>query len=284
MANSARSVLFAAFVFLVFSFAGIASAQGIQNLQINGQEVTADIVLLGLSAELHIVFENATGLTPANLGLSAQLVNPFNLGLLARLPTITGLLPSGSFPVLLTLDPPPASTLSMNGVVTVEVYTTALHYTAGTLLRLYAADNGGDFEDVSAWMSSGSFRVGAVHPEFAREHLIVLDPRLVEAVVNQQLTALESTLAAQVQTLDPTLWGQLDDLLEAVHNYVSVDNPEAALGALDSFSEKVVTHSGQDIPDQWTAGGSLTNVAGELRANAARLAFSLQRQADGGLF
>ncbi|MDY7094712.1 MAG: DUF6689 family protein [Acidobacteriota bacterium] len=284
MANSARSVLFAIVLATLAFGASTASGQGIQNLQINGQEVTADIVLPGLSAELHIVFENATGLTPANLGLSAQLVNPLDLGLLARLPTITGLLPSSNFPVLLTLDPPPASTLSMNGVVTVEIYTTDLLYLAGTLLRLYAATPSGSFEDVTAWMSSGSFRVGAVHPEFAREHLIVLDPRPVEAVVNQQLTALESTLAAQVQTINPTLWGELDTLLEGVHDEVLADDPEAALELLDDFSEEVVTHSGQDIPDQWVAGGSLTNVAGELRANAARLAFSLQRQADGGLF
>jgi hypothetical protein len=275
MANTARSVVFAAVFSILVLAATDARGQGIQNLQINGQEVTADLVLPGLSAELHMVFENATGLTPANLGLSAQLVNPLDLSLLTRLPSTLGLLLSGDFPVLLRLNPPPSSSLSMQGVVTFEIYTTDL---------LYAAEPGGNFEDVTSWMRSGSYRVGAVHPEFARDHLIVLDPRLVTAVVDQQLTALEATLAAQAQTIDPTVWTQLDTLLEAVHDEVSADDPEAALELLDEFTETVVSHSGQDIPDQWDAGGSLTNVAGELRSDAARLAFSLQRQADGGLF
>ena len=176
-----------------------AAGQGITDLQIQGQEVTGKISLAGgIEASLRITFETVRGLTLANLGLSAELVSVSDPGLLARFPVGSGVTIPDAFPVLLRFAPPATSTLSFDGVVTVEIYTHDLDYIPGTTLRLFAAAPGGSFEDVSASMDSGSYRVGAVHPEFTREQTILFDPRLVEAVVNQQLDALEGTLEDHV--------------------------------------------------------------------------------------
>lgn len=259
-----------------------AAAQGILDLQITGPEVTGRIVLPGgIEASLRITFEQVTGLTEENLGLSAQLVSPLDLGILSRLPLGSGVTLPSAFPVLLTIDPPPTSTFAFRGVATVEIYTTALPYTLGSTLRLFAASPGGAFENVTAWDAPGSFRIGAVHPEFAREQAIVYDPRPIQAVADQQLAGLESALAAQVGTIGPTVWSQLDGLLQQVRGHFDNDSTNDARTALGLFEAKVVEHSGTEIPDEWNAAGTAENVAGDLRSRAASLDYSLSRESGG---
>ena len=55
----------------------------------------------------------------------------------------------------------------------------------------------------------------------------------------------------------------------------------AAVGALDGFAEQVAAHSGPEIPDLWTSVGGAVNVAGDLRARAATLRYSLLDLAAG---
>ncbi|MBV8202069.1 MAG: hypothetical protein JOZ15_15725, partial [Acidobacteria bacterium] len=79
------SKLVAACLCIAVSTAAVA-AQGIGNLTISGNQVTATLDLPGISADLTLTFEQAVGLTAGNLGLSAQLVNPQDPNLLSRLP------------------------------------------------------------------------------------------------------------------------------------------------------------------------------------------------------
>ncbi len=256
-----------------------AVGSGLEDLQISGQTVTGRIALPGgIEASLEITFENVQNLTLANLGLSAELVSLTDPGLLARFPSGAVASIPAAFPVLLRFVPPATSTLSFQGVVSAEIYTHHLTYTPGTQLRLFSAEPGGPFEDVSAWMDSGSYRVGAVHPEFYREQLIVLDTRMFQAVISQQADALEQTLDNHVGDIDTNVFLQLESLIDQARTQISNDDVEGAQATLSSLQQTVVSQSGESIPDAWAADEELTNVAGRLRADIARLSHSLQRQ------
>ena len=132
------------------------AASGIEDLQIQGQTVTGRIALAGgIEASLEITFESVQDLTLANLGLSAELVAPTDPALLARLPAGAVASIPVAFPVLLRFAPPASSTLFFQGAASAEIYTHNLTYTSGTQLRLFSAEPGGPFEDVSSWMDSG---------------------------------------------------------------------------------------------------------------------------------
>ncbi len=279
----ARNLLPIVFGLLIFlPEKGEALGPGVENIDILGSVVTAEVVLLeGIRADLRIEFEEVNGLTEQSLGLSAELIHPTDIALLARLPSVSGLSIPVGFPLLLRFDPPPGSPLSFRGVTEVEIYTKNLNYAPGSILRLFAAPPGEPFEDVSAWMDSGSYRVGAVHPEFYREHLIILDPRPFEAVVGQQLEALEASLQDHVLSISGPVWSELDQLLLDVRAAWSQGSPAQARTVLATFEQRVVEESGVAIPDLWEAGSELVNAAGELRAGATRLDLSLLRQAGG---
>ncbi len=256
-----------------------AVGSGIENLQVDGQTVTGRIALAGgVEASLEISFEDAQNLTIPNLGLSAELVAPTDPDLLSRMPLGAVVSIPGAFPVMLRFAPPIGSTLSFRGVVSVEIYTHNLSYTAGTQLRLFSAQPGAIFEDVSAWMDSGSYRVGAVHPEFYREQLIVLDTRMYQVVLAQQTEALEQTLENHVGDIDSDVFLELENLLDQARTQISNDDVEDAQTTLSSLQQAVVANSGESIPDVWAAGEELSNVAGRLRSDIERLSHSLQRQ------
>src|SRR5215831_3980095 len=94
----------------------MASAQGISNLQITGNDVSASLNLPGISADLSLSFEQSSGLTAQSLGLSAQLVDLNDLARLARLPAGGLLTIPGAFPVLVRVRPPAAGGLVFNGL------------------------------------------------------------------------------------------------------------------------------------------------------------------------
>jgi hypothetical protein len=80
-------------------------------------------------ADLTLTFDDATGLTPASLGVQAQLVDLTDATLLARLPgALTN--PDSAFPLLVTIEPPRTGGLRFARTVRVEVHTHALTYAA----------------------------------------------------------------------------------------------------------------------------------------------------------
>jgi hypothetical protein len=260
-----------------------AAAQGIGNLVISGNQVTAAIDLPGISADLTITFEQVVGLSGANLGLSAQLLNPLDAaysGLLARLPATGGLpaLPAitlpAAFPVLVRVQPPAGGGLSFSGIQSFEIHTHNLELTASCPLRLFSAPAGGAFDDITTSMGIGSYRVRGSGGGFS-EFVIFADTRPVGSVVNHKFDALANLLSTYGGAIPAPLLDDLTHQLQAARAYHQAGDNVNAAKAVAGFADTVRRNSGTAIPDVWRASGDLPNVAGRLRAAAGTLSFSL---------
>jgi hypothetical protein len=269
--------------FLLAALSSVAAtAQGISNLVISGNQVTANLDLPGISADLTLTFEQVVGLTAGNLGLSAQLVNPADstyAGLLARFPapvppgagTIT--LPA-AFPVVVHVQPPASGGLSFSGIQTLELHTHNLDLTASCPLRLFSAPAGGAFNDITTTMGTGSYRVRGSGGSFS-EFVIVADTRPLGTVVNQKFDALGNLLSTYGDAIPASLLNDLTQQLQAARALYQAGNNVGAANAVAGFADTVRRNSGTAIPDVWRASGDLPNVAGRLRAAAGTLSFSL---------
>lgn len=258
-----------------------ARADGVVGVQVEDDTLHAKIRLSGgIGADLSVRFEGVVGLSEANLGLSARLLDAAELASIqARLPSSLVSVPSG-FPVLLTVEPPSAGGLSFTGVATVELYTHDLLYVPGSPLRLFAAPLGGAFEDVTSGASGGSYRVRGRKGDFS-EFLIVADLRPVADVTDAKLTRLKAVLTGNSTEIDPTLLGTLLGLFDEAESAYDADDFETAIDKVEELADTVEEHGGDGIPNVWRSARDLINVAGLARAAAATLRFHLILEANG---
>lgn len=249
-----------------------AMADGIVDAQIDGNTLRAEIALGGTAASLTVRFENVVGLSAANLGLSATTLNPLDPGLLARLGPAASV--PAAFPLMIRIEPPPSGGLAFSGVVSIEIYTHALQYSPGTPFRMYAAPAGGTFRDITMSEGGGSYRSGGTRGTFS-EFVIVTDLNGLSTVINGKFTALSQLLTEHAAQMSSAVQAELQSLysvsLAAWQNNALVD----AIRHTEAFAAAVEQHSGEGIPNVWRSAGDLTNVAGELRALAATLRYSL---------
>lgn len=257
-----------------------AAASGIVGAQVEGNAVEAKIRLPGgVGADLTVAFEQVVGLSPASLGLSVQLLDAADLlALASRLPSSLVSVPSG-FPVLLTIEPPQTGGLSFSGVATVELYTHALTFVPGCPFRLYAAPLGGAFHDITESNAGGSYRVRGTKGEFS-EFLIVADLRTVEQAIDVKFSRLGQKLTSHAAAITPAVYSDLVALLDAAEAAYGSGDTLGAIAAVETFADTVESHSGADIPDVWRSARDLDNAAGDLRAAAATLRFSLLLKAN----
>lgn len=258
-----------------------AAASGIVGAKVEGNTLEAKIRLAGgVEAELSVAFEEVVGLSPESLGLSVQLLDATDLLLLAsRLPSSLVSVPAG-FPVLLTIEPPETGGLSFAGVTTVEIYTHELTFLSGCPFRLYAAPLGGTFADITESHSGGSYRVRGSKGDFS-EFLIVADLRPVDGVIDEKFTRLGQKLTAHETLIEPTVYATLAALLDQAEADWDAGDTLTAIAGVETFADTVEEHSGSDVPDVWRSARDLTNAAGDLRAAAATLRFSLLLEANG---
>ena len=267
-------------VLLALAFFATAAGAEILDLEIEGSEVRATIELPGgIGADLTIGFDQALGLSAESLGLSADLVSTTDL--LGRLPSGVSL-PSG-FPLRLVVEPPASGPLTFIGVTTLELHTHNLSFAAGTPLRLFRAPAGGAFADITETMGTGSYRVRGSSGGFS-EFLILADVRALATVVGDKYDRLQAWLDANEDGLPAALADELNARLSASRSAATAGLPLAAIDELDAFAELVRAESGKDIPNLWRSSRDLVNLAGELRAAAATLRFSLNLQASAGTF
>lgn len=275
---SALAAAALAFAALIALPAGPAAA-GIASVTIDGNTASAEISLSGgIAADLTITFEQAVGLTAANLGLDAELVSATNLTLLSRLPQLASI-PTG-FPVLVTIEPPSTGGLSFSGMATVGIYTHNLMYTAGTPLRLFSAPVGGAFRDVTDEVSSGSYRVRGAKGDFS-QFLIVADVRNVDTVIGEKFGRAEDLLDEHWNAIGSNLASQLDTHLGNAHTAWLAGQTVSALSHVESFLKKLEQASSSDLPDVWRSARDLDNVEGLLRAAGETLHFSLTLKRTG---
>jgi hypothetical protein len=248
----------------------LAAAQSLPvRVAVSGNVAKVDIGPPGAQiADMTLTFDGASGLTPANLGVSAELVSPTNPGLLARLgDTLTSL--DASFPLLITVEPP-AGGLSLQRVVNVEVHTHALPYVYGSSYRLFKASLNEGFRDITTQVAQGSVRARGTTGGFS-QFLVLADVRHTGAVVAEKLDRLESRIAM----LPDAEASPLEAHRAAAEQAVAEKRYDEALAHLDQLAARVSARAGTAIPQVWTAGGGSQNHAGELLAGVGTAKFSI---------
>jgi hypothetical protein len=269
---------------IVFSAALPAGAidldLGITKVVVSESSVSLEVSLPGgISADVNLGFEQVKRLNLLSLGASVWLVNPNNPALLARLPG--GSVPAG-FPVLLRIEPPPLGGLSFTGTASLEIHTPNLQYTPGTPLRLFSAPVGGAFRDVTTEMGPGSYRARSNTGGFS-EFLIVADTRSVDQVIAIKFDDLEAILEEYEASMPGPVYDDLEERLADAHADYTAGATSAAIQEMDGFLVAVQQASGTDIPNVWRAARDVDNVAGNLRAGAMTLRFSLALKDNPGL-
>ena len=260
---------------LLLAMTPSVSAQGIVNAAVNGNEVTAQIQLPGnISAELVLSFEDAEGLDLNSLGLSACLVNPNDPFLINRLMGGGLLSVPAAFPALLTIAPPANGPLSFRGLYCLSLHTNNLDYSAAVPLRLFKAPAGGVFQDITESAGPGSYRVAGTGGSFS-DFLIVLDSRAQNSIIASKFDALQAGLESNAGAITPAVLATLRNLLAEARAAYASGAIQDTLSKIEAFSQTVKEYSGNDIPEQWLANGTLVNVAGLLRAGGDTLKFSL---------
>ena len=226
--------------------------------------------------DMRLDFDDAEGLTPASLGIDADIVATAAGPLLARLGSGQVSIPSG-LPVLLTVQPPTLGGLRFERRVHVEVHTHALPYTAGSRFRLFKAPLGGAFRDVTTAVEPGSVRTRGTTGGFS-QFVVVYDLRPTGTVVAQKFAWLRD----RVDRLSPSEAGPLRGRLEDIEAAVAAGDWPAAASGIAAFRDRVATRAGVQIPETWSADGSTANHAGELLAGLDTLEFSIGYLRDFG--
>lgn len=221
-------------------------------------------------ADLTLDFDDATGLTPAALGIGAQLVPLTDPTLLARFPAGSLTAIPSALPLMITVEPPRLGGLVQRRLVHVELHTHALPYTTASPLRLFKAQLGGKFRDITESVRPGSVRTRGTTPGWS-QFVVVADLRPTQQVVAEKFAALSATLDA----LAPAEAAPLRTELDACQQAVDDGRFEDASVALDSFVARVSERAGSTIPDTWRATRDTRNLAGELLSGASTLGFSI---------
>ena len=220
-------------------------------------------------ADLSLRFDSATGLSAGNLGIKAETININAPDLLARLPSSLTSIP-GALPLMVTIEPPVSGSLSQRRVTHVELHTHALPYVAGSPLRLFKAQVGGPFRDITESVQPGSVRTRGTTPGWS-QFIVLVDVRPTGMVITEKFAYLQN----QLNLLSPTEKAPLQVYFNNAQAAVNEGRYADAMVALDSFNARVSDRAGTFIPDVWRSARDVNNSAGELLAGANTLAFSI---------
>lgn len=269
-----------ALAMLWLGLAATARAQSLPvEVQASGNTATIEVsTALGEPlADLTLTFDDADGLSPAALGVSATLVNITDPALLARLPDpgLTAL--DASLPLLVTIEPPATGGLSFDRSVRVEVHTHALVYETGSAYRLFKAPLGGRFRDITDEVAPGSVRARGTTGGFS-EFLVLADLRETGQVVSQKVAWLRD----RIDRLPTSEQGAFDAYLGGAEDAIASGDYADAIAAIDMIRARAAARAGSFIADEWRATRDVENHAGELIAGAATLKYSVAYLRDYG--
>jgi len=228
-------------------------------------------------ADLSLRFDDASGLSAANLGITAQTINIHDAVLLGRLPSSLTSIPS-ALPVLIQIEPPATGSLVQHRMTHVEIHTHALAYVAGSPLRVFKAQIGGPFRDITESVQPGSVRTRGTSPGWS-QFLVIIDLRPSSVVIAEKIAYLRNELAL----LPATESAPLASYLNTAESAVAAGNYDDAIVAMDSFSARVSARAGAYIPDVWRSARDVHNSAGELLCGANTLEFSIGFLRDYGI-
>lgn len=251
-------------------------AAGIVDPVVTDNKLEATVSIAGgYEAALTIEFEESVGLSADNLGLSAESISVTNSSLIDRLPEPSLMGIAGGFPVLITIDPPASGGFSFSGVASVELYTHNLNYDPAVPLRLFSAETGGDFRDITELATGGSHRTRGSKGDWS-EFLIALDGRSTASVIQTKFDYVNGLLSTYQGDLSSSLHATLDGLLVDAENAFDNGNHAQAIDYVEQFSGAVRDAADNGgIPNVWRSARDIDNVAGLLRSGASTLRFSL---------
>lgn len=267
---------------VALALAGAASIAAAQSLPVtveaSGNHAHASISLDDVEvAELILDFQDASGLSPSSLGVSAEVVSPLDSALLARLPSTNLTTLTTGLPVMITIEPPASGGLNFRNTGRLEIHTHALPYAVGSSLRVFKAPLGGNFRDVTDEIAEGSVRARSTYGGFS-QFLILVDVRTTGTVINEKIGWLRDKVA----TLPLSERGAFNAKLDEIQTAVALGNYNDALAAVDAFRSRAQARAGQFIANEWRATRDVDNKAGELAAGAATLRFSVAYLRDFG--
>jgi hypothetical protein len=304
---------------LVCALASAASAQTPIPLSISGAEAKGSFELPGgVTGDLSINFEHAVGLNEDALEVTARLVDPQDPVILSRLPSPDVTLLS-AFPVVVRVDPSSESGLTIAGIVSVSLHTHNLVLTANSPLALYSGPVDGPLRDITRSVGIGSYRAGGSGGGFGysgnvletsfcqgpctsdgSEYLIVADARPIDQVIAEKVQSLESGLNGDVARVTDDLAGlaidsprrpravrRLDVFSEAQRRFgqartlYAAGSVNSAIVEVTGLMDYVKAKSGDAIADVWRAHDGRMNLAGQRRAAAETLRFSLVKALPG---
>jgi hypothetical protein len=292
--------------------ASVASAQTPILLTISGNEAKGAFELPGgIAGDLSVSFEDALGLNEDALEASVRLVDPMEPGLRSRLPGSEVTVPQ-AFPVLIRIEPTPSSGLTIAGIVSISLHTHNLVLAANSPLALYSGPADGSLRDMTRSVGIGSYRAGGSGGGFgnfgggigpsgvdtdvsdASEYIIVADARPIDQVIAEKLQVLESALNGDLTRTNEEVAAlpvdgvryrralrRLDAFNELHRRFTQVRTLYAsgavtsAIAEVTGLMDYLKTKSGDAISDVWRAHDSRTNIAGQRRAAADTLRFSL---------
>jgi hypothetical protein len=259
---------------LILIVALAASGQGLLGgLLGGGKSISLLLSLPTLLSSLTTTFEQVSGLSLTTLGVSVIPVLPGDPALLARLPEGVTIAPE--LPLLIRIEPPPTGGLSFSGITRIQLLAPGLLLPQSAPTRMYAAPNGGRFEDYTDDTAS-AYRVIGARGGFS-EFLLVRDPTPFGQVITGKLDRLSQLLTDHAAAIPAPVLADLQTELAAARTHYTQGDPAAAIDDVDDFLDTVEQHSGGgEIPDVWRAARDLVNVAGQLRATARTLRFSLR--------
>jgi hypothetical protein len=247
-------------------------------VQASGDTATIEVKLgTEVLADLTLSFDDASGLSPSSLGVTAQLVSPTATSLLNRLPDGQLTQVPAALPLLVTIEPPANGGLSFDRSVRVEVHTHLLAYSTGSSFRLFKAPLGGAFRDITDEVAPGSVRARGTTGGFS-QFLVLADVRETGDVVDTKVAWLRD----RIDDLPSAEQGAFDAYLDTVESSVASEDYANAIAALDLFRARAASRAGNQLDATWTPAGQSGNDAGELIAGAATLKFSVAYLRDFG--
>ena len=228
-------------------------------------------------AELTLSFDDASGLTPASLGIRAATIDITDPALLSRLPDPRLVRLDSALPLLVTVEPPATGGLSFRRSGRFELHTHALTYSLGSNYRVFKAPIGGQFRDTTEEIAQGSVRARSRYGGFS-QFVIAADLRETSTVVAEKIASLRARVATLSASEQPAFNAQLD----TVESAVARADYATALAAVDLISDRAQARAGNGLLDEWRATHDADNQAGELLAGAATLKFSVAYLRDYG--
>lgn len=228
-------------------------------------------------AEVSLDFQDATGLTPASLGVTAQLLTAPDGALLSRLPDLNLTSLADALPLLITIEPPANGGLSFRNTGRLEIHTHLLPYSVGSSFRVFKAPLGGAFRDVTDEIAQGSVRARTTYGGFS-QFLILVDLRSTGVVIDEKFGWLRNKVAA----LPVNERGAFYAFLDQAESAVDAADYATALAAIDSLRARTQSRAGQFLPNEWRATRNVDNQAGDLVAGANTLKFSVAYLRDFG--